>query len=282
MQGRDGNLWIGIKKGIIQFDPVQDAMYHYGLADGLQEESFNRAAAMKGADSRLYFGGSDGLTAFYPKQIKESHYQPAVVLTDLRLFNETVPVTADGLLTQPIYLAEELTLIQSQSVVSFEFAALSYAASDQNQYRYRLDGLEETWNVVDSERRFATYTSLPAGDYVFRVQGSNSDGVWSANEAAVAVTVMPYWWELVWVRVTAVILLLALLFGIYRGRVLAIQRQNQQLERLVAERSEAVVTRERQIAVMQEREHISRELHDDLGQMIGYMRAYRHKRRKIY
>ena len=64
--------------------------------------------------------------------------------------------------------------------------ALSYAAPEKNRYRYRLEGLESEWNEVDSRRRQATYTSLPAGHYVFRAQASSKDGVWNEKGVTLA------------------------------------------------------------------------------------------------
>ena len=93
-----------------------------------------------------------------------------------------------------------LTLTHTQSIFTLEFAGLSYAAPEKNRYRYRLEGLESEWNEVDSRRRQATYTSLPAGRYVFRVQASNKDGVWNEKGVTLAITVLPPWWATWWFR----------------------------------------------------------------------------------
>jgi hypothetical protein len=61
--------------------------------------------------------------------------------------------------------------------LSFEFAALNYLSPQKNRYRYKLEGFEEEWNEVGADRRFVTYTNLDPGEYVFRVTGSNNDGV---------------------------------------------------------------------------------------------------------
>ena len=133
-----------------------------------------------------------------------------------------------------------MTLSPEQQIVSFEFASLSYRAAQKNRYRYKLDGFETGWNEVDSRRRFATYTSLPAGEYTFRVQGSNADGLWSAHEVALSLTVLPPWWQTLWFRTLALASLLLLAYAGYAYRVRLIEERNRLLKAQVAERTQAL------------------------------------------
>ncbi len=174
----DGNLWLATGRGITQFDPHDEVFYNYDVADGVGSTEFT-GASWQSADGQIFFGGSDGLTAFYPDQVAVNPYQPQIVLTELRLDNEPAAPGATSVLERAIWDTEQLTLHYDNDLVSFEFAALSYAAPHKHRYRYRLEGLEKDWITVDSRHRFATYTYLPAGDYVFRVQGTNDSGVWS-------------------------------------------------------------------------------------------------------
>mgnify|MGYP003324510366 CR=1 FL=1 len=64
--------------------------------------------------------------------------------------------------------------------VVFDFVALSYRNPSKNQYSYYMDGYEDDW-IDSGNRRFATYTNLPAGNYTFKVKGSNNDGIWNEN-----------------------------------------------------------------------------------------------------
>ncbi|MBV8549810.1 MAG: response regulator [Acidobacteriaceae bacterium] len=130
-----------------------------------------------------------------------------------------------------------------QSIFTLEFAALSYMAPERNRYRYRLEGLETQWNEVDSGRRSATYTNLPAGKYFFRLQGSNNDGVWNSKGVTLAITVLPPWWATWWFESIAGLLIVAVLLAAYRSRVKSLELQTTRLEAQVAQR-----TRELQVA----------------------------------
>ncbi len=101
---------------------------------------------------------------------------------------------------------------------------------------------------MDSSRRLATYTSLPAGKYVFRVKGSNNDRVWNEKGATLAITILPPWWATWWFRSIMGLTIAALLFGAYRSRL-------NQLALRFEER-------------LAERTHIAQELHDTLIQDI--------------
>src|SRR4029079_13270035 len=146
------------------------------------------------------FAGANGLTSFDPARIADRPYQPAVVLTDLRLFNRPVPIGGESILRAAIWDTPALDLRYDQNILSLEFAALSYAAPEHNRYRYMLEGLESEWNEAGSDRRFVTYTSLPPGQYVFRVEGSNDDGVWSDHATELRISVTPPWWATWWFR----------------------------------------------------------------------------------
>lgn len=243
LEADDGNLWLSTKKGLSQFNPSTQTFRNYDRFDGLQGNEFNTGAFARTADGQMFFGGVNGLTAFYPDQITDSSYQPSIILTDFQLFNASVRPGKDSPLEKPIWDTNSLKLNYNQNILSFEFSALSYAAPQKNRYRYRLEGFEENWNEVDSERHFITYTNLPAGNFVLRIQGTNNDGVWSGQEATLALTILPPWWETVWFRGAAVLLLGGLVFGGAQWRVRAIERRNRDLESEVAKKTSALQQR---------------------------------------
>ena len=174
-----GRLWISSKKGISRFDPRTKTFRNYDVSDGLPSNDYWRSCAEHGRNGELFFCGNGGITTFFPEAIRDDPYVPPVVITNVTVFNKPVRIGADSALKQAIPYVDSVTLPYEDNVFSLEFAALSYANSHKNRYRYRLEGFDPGWNEVDSRHRLATYTNLDPGHYVFRVQGSNSDGVWN-------------------------------------------------------------------------------------------------------
>ncbi len=243
LQAENGDLWISSKRGISRFDRHTETFTNFDLADGLQGNEFEAQLFAQSPDGRMYFGGSNGLTAFYPEDIVTSDYQPQVIIDDFELFNQSVLPEENTPLSQPIWLTEAITLAPTENIITFEFAALNYAFDESNQYRYQLEGLDANWNVTDSSRRFATYTNLSAGDYVFRVQATNTDGVWSENDVMLRVTIQPFWYETLWFRVLAGLSFFTLLFAGLRWRVRRIERRNLALQQEVERQTQALQLR---------------------------------------
>jgi signal transduction histidine kinase/ligand-binding sensor domain-containing protein/CheY-like chemotaxis protein len=252
LENERGDLWLSTKRGLSRFTPSTETFRNFDVSDGLQGSEFISRAFAEAADGQMFFGGINGLTAFYPEQISENPYQPPVVLTDFQLFNRPVLPGDESLLTSPIAVTNALTVNHDQNILSFEFAALSYAAPKQNHYRYKLDGFESAWNETDSARRFVTYTNLPAGNYTFRVEGTNDDGVWSDQAVALNLTVLPPWWETVWFRGAVSVLLIGLVLGGYQWRIRAIARRNRDLEREVARQTSALQQRTQELQASEE------------------------------
>jgi signal transduction histidine kinase/ligand-binding sensor domain-containing protein/ActR/RegA family two-component response regulator len=232
-----GNLWLSTKRGVSRFSPGSGSFQNYSVLDGLQGTEFANRAFAQTDDGRIWFGGRNGLTVFDPAQITANSYQPSVILTDFRLANQSVIPGAESVLAQPIAATQSVILDYNQRVFSLEFAALSYASPTQIQYRYRLDGFEADWNATTSERRFATYTDLPAGSYTFQVQATNDDGQWSAQEATLGITILPPWWEQTGFRLAAVAATIGAIFAVYRWRVQTIAQRNAYLEQEVLQQT---------------------------------------------
>jgi signal transduction histidine kinase/ligand-binding sensor domain-containing protein len=249
LEDERGNLWLSTSDGLSRFDPRLGTVRNYYAADGLPGNEFRFGAASKSSTGEMFFGASSGLLAFFPTRVTDNTTPPPVVLTDFWLFGDRRRVGKEPL-KQSISFIPSLTFAPSQNIFSFEFSALSYLDPTRNRYRYRLEPLEKEWNERDSTRRLVTYTTLAPGDYVFRVQGSNSLGVWNTNGASVQIRVLGPWWTWWWVRVAFMLLTLAAIIALYRFRV---RRLADQLNLRLEER-------------VNERTRIARDLHDTLLQ----------------
>lgn len=234
--GEGGALWLSTNAGLSRFDPRTETFQNYGPSDGVQSTEFNQGAYFKNVAGEMFFGGVDGLNVFQPAGVRSNPYAPPIVITDFQLFNESVPVGPDSPLRVPIDETTEIHLTYRDDFFSFEFAALHYAAPDQNRYSYIMEGLDKGWNDVGT-RRFAVYTTVPPGTYTFRVKGTNSDGVWNEEGAAIKIVIAPPFWQTWWFRMLAGVLILGSVLGSVSLRIRAVELRRRQLEVQVQERT---------------------------------------------
>jgi len=251
LEDRTGNLWVSTAGGLSQFNPRTKAFTNYYEADGLAGNAFEGfPAAYRSQRGQMFFGSKSGLTSFWPEQMVEKPYIPPVVLTGFSLRNLPVAPSPGSTLATSISFTPSLTLSHAQNMFSFEFAALSYADPQRNQYRYMLEPLDHSWNHADAQHRLATFTTLPAGDYTLRIQGSNNRGVWNEQGVALQLRILPPWWGTTWFRGVCAAVFVFLLWAVWRFRVQQLQQEfNMRLEERVAERT-----------------RVARDLHDTLLQ----------------
>lgn len=215
---RRGNLWISSNNGLFSFNPSSGSVRTYTTSDGLQSNQFGGNAYCSDPQGRMYFGGINGFNVFSPDSIRDNPYVPPIVLTDFLVFNASVRPGLDSPIGESIIESPVIHLSHAQNLFSFEFAALHYSAPEANRYAYRMEGFDKDW-IQSGNRRFATFTNLDPGRYVFRVIGSNSDGLWNKEGAAVTVIISPPFWQTWWFVSLAALSIFSLVGGILYFRI---------------------------------------------------------------
>jgi signal transduction histidine kinase len=148
-------------------------------------------------------------------------------------------------------VAERLQTGPGRTRLEFRYTALTFTAPERVRFRTRLEGLDEKWRDAGGQRTVA-YEAVPPGHYQFRVMAENGDGVWNENDAALAIEVLPHFWETRWFQAGIALLVTALAVGV--GALIMRARLRGRMLRL-----EAQTSREK------ERARIAQDLHDDLG-----------------
>jgi signal transduction histidine kinase len=158
---------------------------------------------------------------------------------------------AAGMPPDPNRPAGAIELGPGRHHLEFRFTGLGFAEPDRIRFKYYLEGFEPRW-VETTGSRAVTYSAVPPGTYRFRVMACNSDGIWSASDAQLSLTIRPQIWETLWFRSTSIIaLLLVVSLSVWKYER---TRTRKRLERL-----------ERQQEFERERVRVARDLHDDLG-----------------
>ncbi|MBC3907719.1 two-component regulator propeller domain-containing protein [Undibacterium umbellatum] len=235
-----GNLWISTDGGLYKLGPDRKTLKKYTADDGLINGTFTVGASYRDIDGALYFGGFQGMTWFYPAAIRDNSSKLVTTITDFLIFNQSVRggklplgVQVDGNISD----ARSITLSYKHSVVSIEFAALNYSDPLHYRYAYKLDGFDEDWVQIDGAHRAANYTNLVPGEYIFRTRAATKDGEWNDEGASLLITITPPFWMEWWFRSIVSLLLLAVVYVIYRWRVRRFSNQQSLLEELVKQRT---------------------------------------------
>ena len=264
-----GDLWLSTNKGISRFNPKTGTFKNYDINDGLQGNEFNSGAYYKNQKGEMFFGGANGFNAFLPEQITDDPYIPPIVITDFLISNKSVPlqqVNEDSPLVKVIDETRKITLSYEDNLFSFEFAALHFVAPAKNQYAYKLEGWNEDWIETDSRNRRAVYTNLPGGDYVFKVKGSNKDGVWNDEGASIELKILPPPWKTWWAYLLYSLILAGIVLGFLRS-----QSNKLKKERLMAQKERSVSRQLRQLDKLKDEflSNTSHELRTPLNGIIG-------------
>ncbi len=220
----NGAMWLSTNYGLSKFDPNIRQFQNFFAPDGLQDNEFNTASYARAADGRLFFGGVNGLTAFYPQELAAADAAPIVYLTALKIQNHSL-TPGDGIISNTIEETTEITLAYYQNQLTFEFAAMDFSAPQQNQFRYRLLGADDNW-VEPTTVNAATYANLAPGNYVFELITGGSHGVWDGTPLRFTVHILPPWWRSTWAYLLYLIGIMAAFGGVYRFQVNKIQLQN--------------------------------------------------------
>lgn len=186
-------------------------------------------------DGVVWFGGSEGI-ARYTSDFQQTHASSyAVLIRSVRGVSADTVFYHGGAVSEasPLCIASH-----DNSLLRFEFAALSFDDVTANRYKVKLDGFDNNWSRWSPEPH-KDYTHLPAGDYVFRVRARNVHGQIS-QEASYPLTILPPWYQTWWAYLFYSIAGAAAIFAIVRVRVRHLERKTAQLEKIIDERTATI------------------------------------------
>ncbi len=227
LEDERGRLWISTNNGISRLDPHTRQFRNYSARDGFYISQFHFKACFRDTAGYLYFGGTDGILSFHPDSLQDNLSVPALALTSFKVLDRELALDSS------ITMKREIRLDHTRNFFTIEFAALDFTNPKRNRYSYRLEDFDTQWRSTDGERPYAEYTNVPPGRYLFRLRGSNSDGVWNGEAITVAVVIEPAYWQTWWFRAALVSLLAALVSVLVMLRIRNMQRKGELRQLLV-------------------------------------------------
>lgn len=289
----NGEIWMSSERGLMRVRPQNKQGRNFpsfGRFDG----AFNFAASARTESGGLLFGGV-GLVYFHPENIWDNAVPPRVVLSDILLFNkslmtlkgkqdavsndrEAMVVNRDGKTSDhvasadlkslgingPLSNAKQIQLDHTQTMVSFEFAALHFYNRTQNRYAWKLEGYDQEWIYGQGDRSVATYTNLDAGTYRLLAKAANPDGVWGESTEILTLVVTPPFWRTWWWYGLWTIIALSLFGFAYHVRLRAIRQNQRYLEQQVKVQTQEVLEQKKLADTQRE---IAEHARNDIGRL---------------
>jgi serine/threonine protein kinase len=236
LEDKNGVLWLSTNRGITSYNQKNKAIKNFDTKDGLMCREFNGRACFQTPQGEMFFGGNNGFTSFYGEEVEENIYIPPVVITSVKLFDKVLEKANPWLLPNSKESKTPLILSYQENFISFDFSALSYQLTERNQYSYMLEGIDEKW-VSSESRRYANYSKVPPGEYVFRVKGSNSDGYWNEEDASIYIIIQPPFWQTRLAYFFYILFASGLIYASATYRLRVLHKRNILLESTVEQRT---------------------------------------------
>lgn len=273
----DGNMWLGGNLGVFFINEEEIETFLSGENDQLR---ISRLGVPEGMTIRETNGGfmpSTQLTAngdlFIPTvqgvnvirtdQMKLNENEPNIYIEQIEINGET-------------YSLNEFQSIPHNSYrIIFRFSGLSYQNPEYNRYEYMLEGLSDRWLEAGTAGE-AMFSSIPPGDYTFKVRASNSDGFWSSETAELSFEVIPPFWQTVWFYLGILVISAIVIMGAFRYRMRSMQKYNRQLEKRVGERTEELRVSNRELKRHIEEKNklqsvLAHDLRNPFSAILGYI-----------
>jgi len=290
-EDRDHILWISTGNGLCRYDPQTKDFSIFYAEDGIQSNEFRRGSNFKGKNDRMYFGGINGITIFYPSEVMHENPLLDLVFTGFLVNNEPVKVGQSEILKKSIDETTKIRLTYDQRNITFMFAALEFGIPQRVIYETKLENFETQWRQISSSIRSVTYTNLNPGNYVFSVKAT-IDGKHILQKDIQVVILSPWWWSLP-AKVVYFILFVLALYAVYVYlSYRELERRRTQLEQMVEQRTKELVSAKEKAEESDKLKsaflaNMSHEIRTPLNGIVGFLQFINNdnlspKRRKEY
>ena len=203
LMDKTGKIWISSDKGISCFNPGTNKFRNFGLEEGLKIQEFNDDSYFQSPEGEMFFGGVGGLVSFYPdKMIEEVKDTWPLILT------ETNVSGTPRRFQKAIYEMDTLMLQKGDNNLRISFASLNFKDYLRTKYRYRLEGVTDSWRTTGPKNRDIAYYNLLPGSYKLEIQAAGKDGKWDSKKSIRVI--IPFWfYETIWFKILLGLLVLA-------------------------------------------------------------------------
>lgn len=281
LEDNEGNLWMSTNYGLSVFDPERITFVNFDVRDGLQSNEFNLGAAYKRQNGEMFFGGMHGFNAFLPERIRRNTTIPQMAVPQFQVFNQRLARDLDH--------GDIIKLNFDENSFSILFSALDFTNPARNLYSYTLEKIDKGWINTDGSKRFAEYTRVPPGTYLFKVKGSNNDGVWNETPFSLTIIIAPPWYATWLFRVFVVFAATALLGSSIWLRFKRIERRHRMEKKVLSFEKQLIDIRQKALRLQMNPHFIFNSLNSiqsfilssDIDKAIHYLSKFSQLMRQI-
>ena len=230
-----GKLWAGTDQGLYRVDSATKEIELFDYAENVQGNGFNYDASFVSSKNILFLGGVNGINYFIPENIPSLNHLLNVSIQKVRVNEDD---------SSYISKASAFSLQYNQRSMEVSFVAPYYFNANKVRYRYMLEGFAEEWKNIGNNNS-VLFTSLPSGNYVFRVAASIDGTHWHESKETIKFTIQLPFWKTWWFISLAAIVVGSSIYTLYKYQL------NKKLE------------------VERFRLRVSRDLHDDIGSTLS-------------
>jgi len=230
-------LWMSSNRGVFKINKSELNAYldnesdiftllHYGRAEGMRNPEGNgsvQEAGLRTSDGDFWFATQEGVAIFSQDQKNTQAFPPTVLIKS---------ITAGG----NSYASDKVMIDEGYKSFTINFNALTFPTSEKARFRYRLVGVDDSWNEVSGQRS-VSYNDVPAGDYTFEVLAANNNGIWSEKPAIASITVQPFFYEQLWFFILVLALITGGYFGATQLRYRYLLNKQRKLESIIQEQT---------------------------------------------
>lgn len=228
-----GNIWISTHQGIAKLIVKAKKFINYYACDGIQGNEFTRGAVFKDIRGKIYFGGTNGITSFFPKEITEQKKELKVIITELSISNHVVrkgDKSGNNVITDTSVMdADRFTLAHNENTFSIEFSVLEFNNPERISYQYKIDELGNEWISNRPGVNRVTFSNLNPGKYTFRIRACDHDNY--SNIRTVTIIITPPWFQTWWAIIIWSIFSVAIIYAITMYLLSRIRHKQELLKR---------------------------------------------------
>ena len=209
---KNGEVWGYTPEELIKINADNFSFSRYSFKYGLKDFDFFHFSFLPTGE--IVFGGRTDITIADPAELRRNTEIPVPYVDELQVLNQPIDFVANG---------SALQLSHKQNFFSIKFSAKAFTMPKDVRFRYRLIGFDD-WTEVTG-RRFANYTNVPGGDYVFQLQAANNEGIWNEKIVELPIHLGTPFWLTWWFRISLILIVAFGAYWLYRFRVEQVKRK---------------------------------------------------------